>query len=159
MFDFDAGKLIVIGIVALIVIGPKDLPRVMCQLGQALSRVRRMASEFQGQFMEAMREADLEEIRADVAKMKDSVNLGVDFNPARDVKEHMIGALTGLDAPKPERSADVGAVHAPHDDGHAGNAFTLDIPPPQVEPVALTSLAEGIAPVTPPEAVPAGRGP
>jgi Sec-independent protein translocase protein TatA len=44
MFDFDAGKLIIVGIVALIVIGPKELPRVMLQVGQAAAKMRRMAA-------------------------------------------------------------------------------------------------------------------
>ena len=66
MFDFDAGKLIIIGVVALIVIGPKELPRVLRQLGQAYSKMRRMAADFQGQFMEAMREAELDDIGPDV---------------------------------------------------------------------------------------------
>ena len=57
MFDFDAGKLIVIGIVALVAIPSKDLPRVLRQLGQLTGKMRRMAAEFQGQFMDAMREA------------------------------------------------------------------------------------------------------
>jgi sec-independent protein translocase protein TatB len=65
MFDFDAGKIIIIGIVALIVIGPKELPRVMRQIGQAVSKMRRMASEFQSQFMDAMNEADFAEIKAE----------------------------------------------------------------------------------------------
>ncbi len=51
MFDFDVGKLLIFGIVALAVIPPKDLPRVMRVVGQALGRMRRMAAEFQGQFM------------------------------------------------------------------------------------------------------------
>jgi sec-independent protein translocase protein TatB len=45
MFDFDPGKLIILGIVALIVIGPKALPRVMLQVGQAAAKMRRMAAE------------------------------------------------------------------------------------------------------------------
>jgi Sec-independent protein translocase protein TatA len=40
MFDFDPGKLIILGIVALIVIGPKELPRVMLQVGQAAAKMR-----------------------------------------------------------------------------------------------------------------------
>ena len=51
MFDFDAGKLIVIGIVALVAIPSKDLPRVLRQLGQLTGKMRRMAAEFQGQFL------------------------------------------------------------------------------------------------------------
>src|ERR1700724_1400144 len=49
MFDFDAGKLIIAGIVALIVIGPKELPRVMFQVGQAAAKMTRMAAEFRSQ--------------------------------------------------------------------------------------------------------------
>ena len=62
MFDIDSGKLLIIGIVALVVIGPKELPGVLRQVGNALGKVRRMAAEFQGQFMDAMRESELEEL-------------------------------------------------------------------------------------------------
>ena len=95
MFDFDAGKLIIIGIVALIVIGPKDLPRVLRQVGQAVAKMRRLAAEFQGQFMEAMREADVADIKADVAKLADSAKLDVDFNPVREIRGHISTALDG----------------------------------------------------------------
>ena len=47
MFDLDASKLIVVGIVALAVIPPKDLPRVMRTVGQTIGKMRRMAAEFQ----------------------------------------------------------------------------------------------------------------
>jgi len=61
MFDIGWGEFLVIGIVALIVIGPKELPGVLRSLGQGISKIRRMASEFQGQFQEAMREAEMAE--------------------------------------------------------------------------------------------------
>lgn len=101
MFDFDAGKLVIIGIVALVVIGPKDLPRVMRQVGQAVAKMRRLASEFQGQFMEAMREADVADIKADVAKLADSAKFDVDFNPVREVRNHLETAIDGPTS-KPE---------------------------------------------------------
>ncbi len=69
MFDFDGAKLIIIGIVMLIVIKPKDLPGVMRQVGQTVAQLRRMAAEFQGQFTEAMREAELHDLKKDVEKM------------------------------------------------------------------------------------------
>ena len=70
MFDlFDGPKLLVIGIVMLIVIKPKDLPGVMRQVGQFVAQLRRMAAEFQGQFHEAMREAELHDLKKDVEKM------------------------------------------------------------------------------------------
>ena len=66
MFDFDVGKLLVFGIIALVVIPPKDLPRVMRTVGQYVGKMRRMAAEFQGQFREAMREADLESVKKEI---------------------------------------------------------------------------------------------
>ncbi len=85
MFDIDSGKLLIIAIIALVVIGPKELPGVMRQVGLALAKVRRMAGEFQGQFMEAMRESELEELKKDVQKMSDTANFN--FDPLADVKD------------------------------------------------------------------------
>src|ERR1035437_3188238 len=93
MFDFDAGKLLIIGIVALVVIPPKDLPSVMRQAGQVLGKMRRMATEFQSQFMDAIREAEIDEIRKDVAKLADSAKLDVDFDPVTTVRDEIKGAL------------------------------------------------------------------
>src|ERR1700694_3158338 len=69
MFDIGWGELVVIGIVALIAIGPKELPGVLRSLGQWMGKIRRMANEFQGQFQEAMREAEM----ADLQKQADDL--------------------------------------------------------------------------------------
>ena len=69
MFDIGWSELVVIGVVALIVIGPKELPAVLRTLGQWMGKIRRMASEFQGQFQEAMREAEM----ADLKKQADEI--------------------------------------------------------------------------------------
>ena len=66
MFDFDVSKLLVFGIIALVVIPPKDLPRVMRTVGQYVGKMRRMAAEFQGQFRDAMREADFEGVKKEI---------------------------------------------------------------------------------------------
>jgi sec-independent protein translocase protein TatB len=66
MFDFSWGELIVIGAVALIVIGPKELPAVLRTVGQWTTKIRRMASEFQGQFQEAMREAEMADLKREL---------------------------------------------------------------------------------------------
>jgi sec-independent protein translocase protein TatB len=73
MFDISWGKLVIIGVVALLVIGPKELPGVLRQLGQAMAKIRRMAAEFQGQFNEAMREAEM----ADLKKQFDETTSGL----------------------------------------------------------------------------------
>jgi len=85
MFDFDAGKLIVIGIVALVAIPSKDLPRVLRQIGQWTGRARRMAAEFQGQFLDALREAELDEVKKDVERtVKDTQeSVGAVFDDVR----------------------------------------------------------------------------
>ncbi len=69
MFDIGWSELLVIGIVALVVIGPKELPGVLRTLGQGMTKLRRMASEFQGQFNEAMREAEMADIKKSVDEL------------------------------------------------------------------------------------------
>jgi sec-independent protein translocase protein TatB len=90
MFDFDAGKLLIIGIIALIVIGPKELPAVLRQLGQMVARMRRMATEFQAQFAEAMREAELQDLQKDVEKVQDVMR--GDYNPLASVTDELNAA-------------------------------------------------------------------
>src|SRR5215471_14073311 len=63
MFDIGWGEFVVIAVVALIVIGPKELPAVLRAIGQWTAKIRRMASEFQGQFQEAMREAEMADLK------------------------------------------------------------------------------------------------
>ena len=66
MFDIGWGELLLIGVVALIAIGPKELPAVLRTLGQWMAKIRRMASEFQNQFQEAMREAEMADLKKQV---------------------------------------------------------------------------------------------
>ncbi len=99
MFDLEPGKLIVIAIVALIAIPSKDLPRVLRSLGQFTGKMRRMAAEFQGQFMEAMREAELDDLRKEVSEMRDAVKesmkLDVAFDPMAEARKQITNAIEG----------------------------------------------------------------
>lgn len=63
MFDLSWGELLIIGMVALIAIGPKELPGVLRGVGHWIGKVRRMASDFQDQFREAMREAEVADLK------------------------------------------------------------------------------------------------
>lgn len=110
MFEFDAGKLVIIGIVALIVIGPKDLPRVLRQVGQAVAKLRRMAAEFQGQFMEAMREAELTDLKEEARKLAESTKIDTAFNPVAELKSELTRAIEDTTAPQGEGG---GAVPLP----------------------------------------------
>jgi sec-independent protein translocase protein TatB len=69
MLDFGAGELVVIGVVALVAIGPKELPGVLRTIGRSVGKMRRMAGDFQNQFSDAMREMELEEARKKVEAM------------------------------------------------------------------------------------------
>ena len=66
MFDVGWSELLVIGVVALIAIGPKELPGVLRAVGQWTGKIRRMASEFQDQFREAMREVEMADLKKQI---------------------------------------------------------------------------------------------
>src|SRR6516225_1052611 len=100
MFDFSWGELVVIGAVALIVIGPKELPTVLRTLGQWMTKIRRMASEFQGQFQEAMREAEM----ADLKRELDTATRGFG--------SHFDDPFDETNRPKPETKPETSAAAA-----------------------------------------------
>ena len=156
MLDFDVGKLVVIGVVALIVIGPKDLPRVLRQVGNAVGKMRRMAAEFQGQFMEAMREADVENLKKEVESAADLAKVDVAFDPIRDVKEQITAAVEGDVTPGPAQPAetpeigDLGIEHAPPPEKLAVEAAFEDAPviaAPVAEPLKIETAASEPEPI------------
>src|SRR6185437_3340307 len=108
MFDLDISKMIIVGIVAMAVIPPKDLPRVMRTVGQTLGRMRRMATEFQGQFMEAMREvereADLDSVKKEFQAISDQAKIDTSFDPVGMVRDDMTKAVADS-ASAPEAAA------------------------------------------------------
>jgi len=86
MFDFSWGELLLIGIVALVAIGPKELPGVLRTLGQWTAKLRRMAAEFQNQFQEAMREAELADLKKEVDEMTSKAQSYANFDPVGEVR-------------------------------------------------------------------------
>src|SRR6266576_6397651 len=89
MFGLGWGELLIIGIVALIAIGPKELPGVLRTLGQWMSKLRRMASEFQSQFHEAMREAELADLKKSVDDMTSQAQSYANFDPVSEVRREL----------------------------------------------------------------------
>ncbi|MDQ6703535.1 MAG: twin-arginine translocase TatA/TatE family subunit [Pseudomonadota bacterium] len=149
MFDFDAGKFIIIGIVALIVIGPKELPRVMRQAGQAAAKMRRMAAEFRGQFMDAIREADIDDIKADVAKLAESAKVDAGIDPLAEIKAELTQALDAAGKPATLPVAGVPTIAAPHSAESSLNSIALPRLPEAPEEDGSSFLAAGIAPAAP----------
>jgi sec-independent protein translocase protein TatB len=106
MFDFDAGKLIVFAIVALAVIPPKDLPRVLRTVGKYVGMMRRMASDFQGQFMEAIKETELDSVRKEIEEIGQAAKVEASFDPVAMTREHLEAAVENKPAaPVPETAA------------------------------------------------------
>src|SRR5262245_66605850 len=90
MFDIGWSELVVIAVVALIAIGPKELPGVLRTVGTYMGKIRRMASEFQGQFQEAMREAEMADLKKSVDEMTDSATKSfTDFDPIGSVRKEI----------------------------------------------------------------------
>src|SRR5262245_56749907 len=104
MFDIGWSELLVIGIVALIAIGPKELPGVLRSVGQWMGKIRRMASEFQGQFQEAMREAEMADLKKQVDDVTSAAQSITNYDPLESVRKEVDGVrddfTTALE-PKP----------------------------------------------------------
>lgn len=110
MFDFGIGtsELLLIAIVALLVVGPKDLPKLLRTIGHFTTKIRGMAREFQGHLNEAMRETGLDEVKKEVNKMTDFSAAAADFRKEEaELKKAVESAAPKLDgATKPEKPAE-----------------------------------------------------
>lgn len=152
MFDMSWGEVMLIGGVALIVIGPKDLPKALRTVGQMTAKLKRMAGEFQAQFSEAMREAELDEVRREVDGINRSVSTGTSFNPIQSIRDEIKGAIDRPAAPPPSNETLAAATAQLQ----AEAAATPALPPKNAPESAPESLAESApgAPAAAPEAVP-----
>jgi sec-independent protein translocase protein TatB len=101
MFDIGWTKLVLIAVVALIAIGPKELPGVLRNVGHWVGKIRRLAAEFQSQFQEALREAEL----GDLKKHADDLN-----NAARLLTEQPDSANSPASAQTDEAASSVTGV-------------------------------------------------
>jgi sec-independent protein translocase protein TatB len=89
VFDVGWTELVVIACVAVLVVGPKDLPRMLRTFGRTMGTVRKMAGDFRRQFDEAIRESELDDIRK-------SVSQGASFNPLEEARRTMQEAQNSL---------------------------------------------------------------
>jgi sec-independent protein translocase protein TatB len=98
MFDIGWSELVVIAVVALIAIGPKELPGVLRMVGQWMGKARKMAAEFQGQFQEAMREAEMADIKKSFDEVKEAATGFAGANIMTELKKDVTDALA-IDKP------------------------------------------------------------
>ncbi len=84
-------ELLVLGVIALIVVGPKDLPAMLRKLGAMTGRAKAMAAEFRGAFDDMGREVELDELRKEIATIKNS-------NPIGDIQQELGDVERDIDA-------------------------------------------------------------
>ena len=84
MFDIGWSELLVIAIVAIVVVGPKELPRVLRTFGQYAGKLKRTAAEFRRQFDEAMLESELEDARKSFERAAKEAEAGLKLPPAAE---------------------------------------------------------------------------
>jgi sec-independent protein translocase protein TatB len=169
MFDIAWGEFIVIAVVALIVIGPKELPAVLRAIGQWTTKIRRMASEFQGQFQEALREAEMADLKKEVDSLNDAAK-----DAAKGFTSQFDDPLNFKEAtkwePKPDdakpndagKSADASPQSAPvTPDGYVAPEPVTDTPASETAAVAAghpeikqDSASPAANPASPPPAKP-----
>ena len=138
MLDMSWGEVMLIGGVALIVIGPKDLPKALRTLGQITTKLRRMAGEFQHQFSEAIREAEIDEIRREVDGVRTKAEgFRPSFNPVDTIRNELKSAVEGkgAHASEPtfeplESTAPAAIARASADVGEFAQGGSYDVPRP-----------------------------
>jgi sec-independent protein translocase protein TatB len=143
MFDIAWGELLLIGIVALIAIGPKELPGALRTLGQWMGKLRRMASEFQNQFHEAMREAELADLKKQVDDMTSQAQSYANFDPIGDVRRELESTQQQIErgiASEPSPDADAAAAaEAPAVEASPAPLALPSADPPVIVPPAPAS--------------------
>ena len=121
MFDITSSKLLILFMVALLVIGPKDLPALLRTIGKYMGIIKRQAAEFRAQFDDAMRESELSDLKKQVETL--GTEAEAQIRAAENTVEQQIAEAN--------RSVDV-ALEAPA------------IPPPDELPVANSGGATGV---------------
>jgi len=119
MFDIGWTELLVIAVVLIVVVGPKDLPPMLRAFGKMTQRARKVAGEFRAQFDEALREAELDDVRqtiSDAQKLNPVNSLREAMNPLRQMGNEIKADLqksTTVTENKTEVPADAVAAPTP----------------------------------------------
>jgi sec-independent protein translocase protein TatB len=136
MFDIGWSELVVIAVVALIAIGPKELPGVLRMVGQWMGKARKMAAEFQGQFQEAMREAEMADLKKSFDEVKEAASGFTGGNLMTSLQKDVSSALRIDDIDKPAVS------EAPGISGTEMPAIEPPVMPTTPEPPTPETFAE-----------------
>ena len=131
MLGLDFSEIIIIGVVALVVVGPKELPQMMRTAGQWIGKARRMAAEFQGQMNEAIRDAELEDVRKSVDDLRA-------LSPKNLIAEQFASVSQTLDEVKRDTDAQIADINA------SAQSFAAAQVPAEPDPAAEAEVAARI---------------
>ena len=145
MFDIGWSELVVIAVVALIAIGPKELPGVLRMVGQWMGKARKMAAEFQGQFQEAMREAEMADIKKSFDEVKDVATGLSPANVMTSLQKDVSDALQIGDIDKPAVTTNDAQVASAIDEPVTPTTPATPAPETFVEAEAHTAASEPLA--------------
>jgi sec-independent protein translocase protein TatB len=134
MFDIGWSEFALIAVVALIAIGPKELPGVLRTVGQWMGKARKMAAEFQGQFQEAMREAEMADLKKSFDEVREAASGFTSGNLMTSLEKDVSSALRIDDVDKPAAAADT--------------------PTPNLEAPATSNMDAPVTPTTPQAPIP-----
>ena len=82
MFEVGWSELLVIAVVMIVVVGPKDLPNMLRTFGRTAAKLRAMAGDFQKQFNEALKEAELDDVKSSIDSLRG-------LNPLNEVRKQL----------------------------------------------------------------------
>jgi len=143
MFDIGWTELLVIAVVLIVVVGPKDLPPMLRAFGKMTQRAKKVAGEFRAQFDEALREADLDDVRqtlADAQRLNPANTLRDAMNPLRQMGNDIKADLQN--ATKVDNKTEVPPVSVPAPSMSLPETLPVVTPAPAAEPVAAPVVAE-----------------
>ena len=113
MFDIGWSEFVLIAVVALIAIGPKELPGVLRALGQWMGKARKMAAEFQSQFQEAMREAEMADLKKSFDEVREAASGLTSGNIMTSLHKDVTDAFKIDDVDKPSAAIEPPTATAP----------------------------------------------
>ncbi|MER8484362.1 Sec-independent protein translocase protein TatB [Mesorhizobium sp. M1322] len=142
MFDIGWTEMLVIAIVMIVVVGPKDLPKMLRTFGRTTAKMRGMAADFQKQFNDALKEAELDDVKKSVDSLRS-------LNPAAEIRKQLnpfeqaaADVRSGVDAvmkPKPAVDPVAPAASTPQDTERKNGATVLPgVNAPEAAPTAST---------------------
>lgn len=151
MLDLGWSELLVVAVVMIVVVGPKDLPKMLRAFGKATSKLRSTANEFRTHFDEAMREAELDEVKKtiDGVKQYDPRKTVADiFEPVRSAGEDLKASLNASSKPAETPSVvmdtplDLSKTDAASDDAEATSPVSEPKPQKAVPPAEPVLVSE-----------------